>query len=96
MSWYTPTFSGHRRDIHYTFELNNEQQETNNSGKKRQNSVTQVKKRKIENKPSGTKQTPKQKQTPKLKQTTVKVKPKKPVLKKTSKTSASIDKDTFI
>ena len=96
MSWYTPSFLGHTRDIHYTFETSNEQQKVNNGEKKKQSSITQVKKRKLENNPSETKQTPKQKPRPKPKATTVKPKPKKPILKKTVKTSASIDKNTFI
>lgn len=94
MSWYTPSFLGHTRDIHYTFETNNEQQKPNNGEKKRQ--ISQVKKRKIENKPSETKQIPKQKPKQKPKPTTVKQKPKKTILKKTIKSSASIDKNTFI
>ena len=99
MSWYTPTFSTHTRDIHYTFEVDSSKQ-NNNSGKRKRSleaSDTQTtKKRKIENKPSETKQIPKQKPKQKPKPTTVKQKPKKTILKKTIKSSASIDKNTFI
>ena len=95
MSWYTPNFSAHTRDIHYTFEIDNNKQ-NNSSGKKKQISDTQpAKKRKLENKSSETKTTTKQKPKPKP-TTNVKTKPKKKIVKKTVKSPSSINKDTFI
>ena len=44
MSWYTPSFLGHTRDIHYTFETNNEQQKANNGEKKKTNQPSKKKK----------------------------------------------------
>ena len=98
MSWYTPTFSTHTRDIHYTFEVDSSKQ-NNNSGKRKRSleasDTKTTKKRKIENKPSETKSKQKPKPKPKPKPTTVKA-TKKAIVKKAIKTRPSIDKDSFI
>ena len=90
MSWYTPTLSTHRRDIHYTFEIDNNKQNNDNE-KQKQISSTHSKKRKVESQETSSKQ----KTKPKPKTTIVKVKHRPTSIKKTIK-NTPIDKHSFI
>ena len=102
MSWYTPSFSTHRRDIHYTFDIENNNK-SNTSQKRKQtpvNPTSQPKKRKVENKTHAVKRTTKQKPKPKPKTSTnTKAKTKTITIKKQLKPkqpSLSIDEDSFL
>ena len=101
MSWYTPSCSTHRRDIHYTFEIENNSK--NSTGQKRKqttvDTINQPKRRKIDTKTHTVKQKTKQKPKPKPKTPTkTKTKTKLVTVKKKlkPKQSLSVDKDSFL